>query len=313
MKPLERFVGIDVSKARLDVDLAPKSSRFSVDNSDEGMHSLVERLKSLKPKLVVLEATGGFETIAVAALAEAGLPVVVVNPRKVRDFAKSAGYLAKTDRLDAKALAEFAMAIKPKIREIPDAAAIELKALSARRRQLVEMAVAEKNRLGTAASGVRPNIQAHIAWLKTELKKLDDDLSAFIKDSPLYQEKDKVLRSAPGIGAVISTTLLVDLPELGTLNRKRVSALVGVAPFNRDSGKFRGKRSVWGGRAPVRSALYMGTLCAVRHNPVIKDFYNRLRDAGKPAKVALVACMRKLLTILNSMIKHQRVWQTKPI
>jgi len=310
---VELFVGIDVSKARLDADCAPETKRFSVDNNDKGVASLVERMNEIEPALIVLEATGGYETLAVAALAEAGLPVVIANPRNVRAFARATGRLAKTDALDAQVLAEFAMVIRPKIREIRDAAGAELKAFSTRRRQICEMLVAEGNRLGAAPKAVRPNIEAHISWLKDQLKKLDDDISSFIKTNTVYQEKDQLLKSAPGIGPVISTTLLAGLPELGTLNRKQIAALIGVAPFNRDSGKFRGKRRVWGGRAQVRSALYMGTLVAARHNPVIKDFYTRLIEAGKPAKVALVACMRKLLTILNSMVKHQRAWQSSQL
>lgn len=305
---MELFVGIDVSKTRLDTDCTPDSRSYSVANSDDGVASLVEHLKELDPTLIVLEATGGFEAPAVAALAEAGLPIVVANPRNIRAFARATGRLAKTDALDAKVLAEFAMIIKPKIRDLPDAMNTELKALSTRRRQLIEMLIAEGNRLSTAPKAVRPNIEAHVNWLKSELKKLDSDISSFIKNNAFYQEKDQLLKSAPGIGPVISTMLLSELPELGTLNRKQISALVGVAPFNRDSGKFRGKRRVYGGRANVRTALYMGALVATRHNPVIKEFYARLIEAGKPTKVALVACARKLLTILNSMVKHQRTW-----
>jgi len=310
---VELFVGIDVSKTRLDADCAPESKSYSVENGDQGVAFLVEHLKELDPALIVLEATGGYETAAVAAIAEAGLPVVVVNPRNVRAFARATGRLAKTDALDAQVLAEFAMIIKPKVRDLPDAVSAELKALSTRRRQLIEMLVAERNRLSAAPKPVRPNIEAHINWLKDELKKLDSDISSFIKAHASYQEKDQILKSAPGIGPVISTMLLSELPELGTLNRKQISALVGVAPFNRDSGKFRGKRRVYGGRANVRTALYMGALVATRHNPIIKEFYVRLIEAGKPAKVALVACTRKLLTILNSMVKHQRTWQERSL
>lgn len=306
------FVGIDISKVTADVDFAPKRDGFSVGNSANGVAEIVERLRKRKVDLVVVEATGGFELRVVAGLAEAGMPVVVVNPRQVRDFAKATGRLAKTDAIDAMVLADFAMAVRPEIRVLPDAQAGELKALSARRRQLVEMMVAEKNRLGFADKSVRSNIETHIRWLKAELDKIDDDLSSFIKNNPLWQDKDKLLRSAPGVGPVMSFTLLSDLPELGTLNRKEIAALVGVAPFNRDSGKFRGRRAVWGGRAHIRSALYMGTLSATRFNPVIMKFYQRLLAAGKPPKVAIVACMRKLLTILNSMIMHQRAWSPVP-
>lgn len=303
------FVGIDVSKAQLDVGFAPKSEVLSVGNADEGISTIVEHLAKLDVALVVLEATGGLETRITAALSAAGIPVVVVNPRQVRDFARATGRLAKTDAIDARILAEFAMAVRPKIRALPDEATSELKALSARRRQLTEMIVAEKNRLGSASKSVRPNIEAHIRWLKDELDRIDDDILQLIKNNSSFKGKDTLLRSAPGIGPVISATLLCQLPELGSLNRKQIAALVGVAPFNRDSGKFKGKRVVWGGRTHVRRALYMGTLVATRFNPVIKAFYNRLLEAGKSPKVALVACMRKLLTILNAMIKHQQAWQ----
>lgn len=306
------FAGIDVSKATADVDFAPKRDGFSVGNSADGVAEIVERLRKRKVDLVVVEATGGFELRIVAGLAEAGMPVVVVNPRQVRDFAKATGRLAKTDAIDAMVLADFAMAVRPEIRVLPDAQASEFKALSARRRQLVEMMVAEKNRLGFADKSVRSNIEIHIRWLKAELDKIDDELSSFIKNNPLWQDKDKLLRSTPGVGPVMSFTLLSDLPELGTLNRKEIAALVGVAPFNRDSGMFRGRRAVWGGRAHIRSVLYMGTLSATRFNPVIMKFYQRLLAAGKPPKVAIVACMRKLLTILNSMIMHQRAWSPGP-
>ena len=303
------FVGIDVSKAQLDVGFAPKSEVLSVGNADEGISTIVEHLAKLDVALVVLEATGGLETRITAALSAAGIPVVVVNPRQVRDFARATGRLAKTDAIDARILAEFAMAVRPKIRALPDEATSELKALSARRRQLTEMIVAEKNRLGSASKSVRPNIEAHIRWLKDELDRIDDDILQLIKNNSSFKGKDTLLRSAPGIGPVISATLLCQLPELGSLNRKQIAALVGVAPFNRDSGKFKGKRVVWGGRTHVRRALYMGTLVATRFNPVIKAFYNRLLEAGKSPKVTLVACMRKLLTILNAMIKHQQAWQ----
>lgn len=303
------FVGIDVSKARLDVGFAPKSEVLSVDNADEGIATIVEHLAELDVALVVLEATGGFEAPVVAALSAAGIPVVLINPRQVRDFARATGRLAKTDAIDAQILAEFAMAVRPKIRALPDEATSELKALSARRRQLTEMIVAEKNRLCSASKSVRPHIEAHIRWLKDELDRIDDDILNTIKNNSLFQGKDTLLKSVPGVGPVISATLLSELPELGSLNRKQIAALVGVTPFNRDSGKFRGKRTIWGGRTYVRRALYMGTLSATRFNPVIKEFYHRLLEAGKSPKVALVACMRKLLTILNAIVKYQRAWQ----
>jgi transposase len=309
MDSTDVFVGVDVSKAKLDVDFAPKPCGFTVENDDESILSLTKRLSKLRIALVVVESTGGFETRVVAALAQAGLPVVVVNPKRIRDFAKATGKLAKTDSIDARILADFAMVMRPKIRALPDADARELKALSSRRHQLIEMLVAEKQRLGLANTSVHPNIEAHIRWLKDELDNIDNELSTIIRNNSIWRSNDKLLRSAPGVGPVLSTALLSDLPELGTLNRKQISALVGVAPFNRDSGKFRGKRAIWGGRAHVRSVLYMGTLVATRFNPLIKIFYDRLIAAGKPSKVAIVACMRKLLTILNAMIKHQNAWQ----
>lgn len=308
----EVFAGIDVSKDRLEVGIQPESDIFSVTNDEGGIRDVVERLAKLNLTLVVVEATGGFETEVVAALAAAGIPVAVINPRQARDFAKATGRLAKTDAIDAGVLAEFAQAVRPEARALPDNQASELKALAARRRQLTGMLVAEKNRLALAQKAVRPHIQAHISWLEGELIRLDGDLAALIKDNPAWQNKDVLLRSVPGVGAVISVTLLSGLPELGTLNRKQIAALAGVAPLNRDSGKMKGKRSIWGGRAPVRRALYMGTLVATRFNPVIKEFYDRLIAAGKPPKVALVACMRKLLTILNVMIRHQTSWRYHP-
>jgi len=244
----------------------------------------------------------------VAALAAASLPVVVVNPRQVRDFARATGRLAKTDSLDAQVLAHFAEAVRPEVRSLRDADAQALISLVTRRYQVIAMLVAEKNRLGTALASVRPRIQAHIAWLEEELKTLDGDLSNTLRQSPLWREKDNLLRTVPGVGQQLSLTLLAYLPELGTLDRRRIAALVGVAPFNRDSGTLRGKRTVWGGRARIRAALYMGTLVASRHNPTIRAFYQRLLTAGKPKKLALTACMRKLLSILNAMLKHHSHW-----
>ena len=303
------FVGIDVSKATLDVGFTPGKETVRVANAEEGIAEITKQLAKLEVALVVLEATGGLERHTVAALSAAGIPVVVVNPRQVRDFAKATGRLAKTDAIDAAVLAEFAMAVRPKLRALPDEATSELKALSSRRRQVTGMLVAEKNRLGAAAPSVRPHIEAHIRWLHDELDRIDGDILRLIKNNPRFKSTDTLLRSAPGVGPVISATLLSELPELGLLNRKQIAALVGVAPFNRDSGMLRGKRTVWGGRPYVRRALYMGTLVATRFNPVIKEFYHRLLAAGKSPKVSLVACMRKLLTILNAMIKHQRAWQ----
>jgi transposase len=302
------FVGIDVSKAQLDVALRPTAERWVAANDETGIGTVVERLRAVQPALVVLEATGGLEVVVTTALAAAGLPVVVVNPRQVRDFAKATGQLAKTDALDAQVLAQFAEAVRPTPRPLPDACTQELQALLVRRRQLVQMLTAEKNRLGSAPRGVRTHIQAHITWLERHLARLDDDLAQAIHSSPVWREKDRLLQSAPGVGPVLATTLLASLPELGTLNRKQIAALVGVAPLNRDSGTLRGKRTIWGGRAQVRAALYMATLVATRWNVVIQEFYHRLCHAGKAPKVALTACMRKLLTMLNAMLKQGTPW-----
>tara|TARA_B100002003_G_C14031057_1_gene497009 strand:- start:33 stop:974 length:942 start_codon:yes stop_codon:yes gene_type:complete len=301
-------VGIDVAKDQLDVAVEPGEEHWSVANEQEGIGTLVSRLEELGPALVVLEATGGLELPVTAALAAAELPVVVVNPRQVRDFARATGQLAKTDRLDAHAIARFGEAVKPSPRPLPNAEARALAAKVARRRQVVAMITAEKNRLHTAPLPVRQEILEHIAWLQKSLSKLDTDLGDTLHQSPLWRERDDILRSVIGVGRVLSLTLLVELPELGTVGRRQISSLVGVAPLNRDSGTFRGRRTVWGGRARVRAALYMGTLAATRHNPVIKTFYQRLCAAGKAKKVAITACMRKLLTILNSMLKHRTQW-----
>jgi transposase len=258
--------------------------------------------------MVVLEATAGMEMPVAAALAAIGLPVAVVNPRQVRQFARATGRLAKTDAIDAQVLAQFAQAVQPPLRPLPDADTQQLNALVTRRHQLVEMLAAEKNRLAQAAKSVRIDIQEHIRWLERRLIDLDRDLAATVHESPIWRETDNLLQSAPGVGPVLSTTLLANLPELGRLNGKQIAALVGVAPLNRDSGRFRGKRTIWGGRARVRTALYMGTLVATRYNPVIRPFYQRLLAAGKPKKVALTACMRKLVTILNAMVRSQSSW-----
>ena len=258
---------------------------------------------------MLLEATGGLELPMVVALATAALPVVVVNPRQVRDFAKATGTLAKTDTLDAAVLAHFADAIRPDVRPLRDAETQVLASLVARRHQVVAMLVSEKNRLRRAISAVRPRVEAHIAWPEQELEDLDQELRQTLRQSPLWREKDDLLRTVPGVGEQLSLTLLAYLPELGTLDRRQVAALVGVAPFNRDSGTLRGKRTVWGGRARIRAVLYMGALVASQYNPVIRDFYRRLLAAGKPKKLALTACMRKLLVILNSMLKHRSPWR----
>ena len=306
----EVFIGIDVCKARLDVSRYPDGQRWTFSNDELEIATLIDQFKTQAPALVVLEATGGLEIPLSGALCEAGFPVVVVNPRQVRDFAKSTGRLAKTDTIDAAVLAHFASAIRPEVRPLPSAQARELSGLISRRRQMVEMITAEHNRLATSCGRVSREIQAHITWLEKRLKGLNDDLSKLIRSTPIWAEKDNLLQSAPGVGDVLSGSLLANLPELGTLNRKKIAALVGVAPLNRDSGKLRGKRTVWGGRAEVRRVLYMGTLVATRHNPVIKAFYQRLLQAGKPKKVALTACMRKLLTILNAMLKNRTAWQS---
>ncbi len=313
MEKGKMYVGIDVAKESLEVAVRSSGERWSFSNNETGIGEAVARLRELSPALVVMEATGGLEMPLAAALGVAKVPVAVVNPRQVRDFAKSTGKLAKTDGLDAQVLAHFAAAVRPEPRLLPDAQAQELSYILARRRQLIEMTTAEKNRLGSAPDIVKQRIQAHIAWLKQELANTDYDLRRCVKESPVWREQDNLLRSVPGVGPVLATTLLAELPELGTLNRRQIAALVGVAPFNRDSGTLRGKRTVWGGRAPVRAALYMATLVAARHNPVIRNFYQRLCTAGKAKKVALTASMRKLLTILNAMLKHRTPWCYVPI
>ena len=302
------FIGIDVSKARLDVAIRPSGEGESVANDKTGIKALVKHLGEIQPALIVLEATGGVERQLTCALASAELPVVVVNPRQVRDFAKATGQLAKTDAIDAVVLARFAETVRPVLRPLPDEANLELRALITRRRQITEMMVAERNRLRGASQSVTKRIDAHIHWLEAELQRADKDLDQSIRQSPIWQENEDLLRSVPSIGPVISRTLLAELPELGQLNRKQIAALVGIAPLNWDSGTLRGRRAIWGGRASVRAVLYMAALVASRHNTVMRVFYKRLREAGKAPKVALVACMRKLLTILNAMIKHKTRW-----
>ena len=301
-------VGIDVAKAELVVAVRPGDARWRVPNDARGLARLRVRLRHLAPALVVLEATGGYERAAVAAIAATQLPVVVVNPRQVRDFARATGQLAKTDRIDADILALFAERVRPTPRPLPDAVSAALDALLRRRRQLVGMLGAERNRLKHAVGPVRRGIRHHIRWLECQLDTVDQDLDDSIQRSPVWRAKDNLLRSVPGVGPIVSRTHLGELPELGQLNRKRIAALVGVAPLARDSGTLRGKRIVWGGRAPVRAALYMSALVAAHHNPVIRAFYRRLVAAGKPKKVALIACMRKLLTILNAMLRTNTAW-----
>jgi transposase len=310
MEQQTQFVGIDVAKNRLDVAIRPSGERWTVEQTPEAIAGLVQRLTTLAPTLIVLEATGGLEAAVVAAIAVAGLAIAVVNPRQVRDFAKATGKLAKTDALDAAVLAHFAEAVRPIPRSLPDLELQELQALLTRRRQLVEMRVAEQNRRAACRSAkVIKNLEIHLQWLAQQIKNLDKDLTQRLQSSPIWREKEDLLRSVPGVGPVLSFTLVSDLPELGTLNHKQIAALVGVAPLNCDSGKFKGRRRVWGGRAQVRAALYMGALVAIRHNPVIRAFYQRLRTAGKLPKVALTACMHKLLTVLNAMVKHRTPWQ----
>jgi transposase len=313
MSTVAVYVGIDVSKTQLDVAFRPLQPRLCVAQDEQGIARLVTHLREVQPATIVLEATGGLELPLASALAAAALPIAVVNPRQVRDFAKGTGQWAKTDRLDAEVLAHFAEAIRPPVRPLPDDAMQRLSALVARRRQLIEMLTAEKNRLGSALPAIRPEIQAHISWLEQRLRGLDEELEATIRSSPIWRAQDDMLQSMPGVGPVLAITLLAELPELGRLNRREIAALVGVAPLNQDSGAWRGARRVWGGRAQIRRSLYMGTLAATQHNPLIKRFYQRLRAAGKAAKVALVACMRKLLTILNAMMKHQTPWRTVTI
>jgi len=302
------FVGMDVSQDTVDVAAHPGTA-FQIANTEQGITVAVERLQALAPTVIVLEATGGLEVPLAGALAAVGLPVVVVNPRQVRDFARATGQLAKTDRLDAQVLARFADAIRPPIRPVPDEQTQALAALVARRRQLIEMLTAEKNRLRLTARALQPRVQAHITWLEAELDHLNTDLTTTMRQSPVWREKEDVLRSVPGVGPVLTTTLLANLPELGTLTRKEVAALAGVAPFPRDSGTLKGRRAIWGGRAHVRAALYMAALVATRKNPVIRTFYQRLCQAGKAKKLALTACMRKLLTILNAMVKNGTPWR----
>ena len=306
-----RYIGIDVSKAQVDVAVRPTGQRWVVCYDETGVEELVVQMVDLSPALVLLEASGGLEQPLVAALAAAALPVVVVNPRQVRDFARATGTLAKTDALDAAVLAHFADAVRPSVRPLRDAETQVLNSLVARRHQVMTILVSEKNRLGTAISTVRPRIEAHIAWLEQELRDLEEVLRQTLHRSPVWREKYELLRSVPGVGEQLSVTLLAELPELGTLGRKEIAALVGVAPFSRDSGPHRGKRTVWSGRTRVRAALYMGALVASRWNPVFRDFYQRLLAAGKPKKLALTACMRKLLIILNNMVKSGRHWDSQ--
>jgi transposase len=306
------YVGIDVAKAELALDTRPAPAPWTAANDAAGVRDTVARLTALAPALVVLEATGGYELALVAALSAAGLPVVVVNPRQVRDFARATGQLAKTDRIDAGVLALFGERVRPEVRPLADEALHALDALLTRRRQLLEMLQAERNRLGQAtgahARPVRQSLTQHVAYLERELRVTDSELERRVRESPAWREHEDLLRSVPGVGRVTALTLIGELPELGRLTRQQIAKLVGVAPMARDSGTLRGRRTVGAGRASVRAVLYMAALVATRRNPVIRAFYTRLLAAGKPKKLALTACMRKLLTILNAMAKHRTRW-----
>lgn len=305
----ECFVGIDVSKDTLDIGLYPTRETLRVPNDQNGLDELIKRLAPIAPQLIVFEATGGYETLAVSSLAAAGLAVVVVNARQIRDFAKSIGQLAKTDAIDAGVIARFASAVRPELRAVKDNRTQELTGLVARRRQIVEMIVAETNRIRTASRRNRRDIQTHIHWLQKRLDQIDAEIKHDIQNGPLWRTTDQILQSTPGVGPTTSAMLISCVPELGQLNRKKIASLIGVAPLSRDSGRFKGRRMIWGGRAQVRSVLYMATLSAIRFNPIIRQFYQRLRKAGKCFKVALVACMRKLLIILNAMVRDQTKWR----
>lgn len=308
---MSEFIGIDVSKETLDVAAHTSGTRLQAQNSEQGLKSLCEQLAALAPQLVVMEASGGYERLCAAALAQAGVPVAVVNARQVRAFALATGVLAKTDAVDARVLAHFAAAVRPAVRPLPDEQRAALDEILGRRRQLVGMLVMEKNRLAQARTpGVRRDIKSLIAVLEKRIQGCDGELQRLIQASPVWRAQEDLLRSFNGIGPVNARVLLVELPELGTLNRKQIAALVGLAPIARDSGQHRGRRFIAGGRGQVRTTLYMATVCAIRANAVIRGFYQRLREAGKPAKVALVACMRKILTILNAMVRSQTRWQS---
>ena len=306
------FVGIDVSKASLEVALRPSGKQQSFSNDGDGIARLVQWLRVEAPSLIVLEATGKFELRVARALAEEGLLFNIINPRQSRAFAKATGILAKTDRIDALVLARFAEVLQPEARPLKTEETEALNDLVTRRRQVVEMITAEKNRQVTASKRVRRDIQAHIRWLEKRLEDLNDDIDDLIRQSPLWREKDKLLQSVTGVGPVLASTILASLPELGSLNRKQIAALVGVAPFNRESGRYKGKQKIQGGRALVRNVLYMGTVAGIRANPVLRIFYERLVAKGKPKKLALTACMRKLLVILNTMLKNGTCWQNQP-
>ena len=309
----KRYVGVDVGLRSFDVAVRPDGLHWVVPYTPEGVSKFVKRMNNLRPQLVVMEACGNLERSLARALESGDIPVAVMNPRQVRDFAKSIGRLAKTDKLDAAVLARFAETIRPEPRPLPDEGEEQLRDLLARRRQLVDMITAEKNRLRRASPSVHTGIEAHLQWLGEELKKLEEEIRQRQGSNTVWKEKAQLLESTPGVGAVVSATLVGFLPELGTLDRRKISSLVGVAPFNCDSGVRKGKRAVWGGRAQVRSALYMSVMAGIRCNDRIRSFYQRLREQGKPAKAALVACMRKLLTILNAMVRDGKPWESEPV
>lgn len=305
----QQWVGIDVCQKYLDIYVRPQGKLFQVTNDEIGISKLVQTLKNIQPELIVLEATGGMEIDAVIKLNKAGLAVAVINPRQARDFAKATGKLAKTDVIDAKILAHFADAIRPEVRQISDESSRQLEDLVARRRQISDMITAEKNRRRGKTNSVKASIDEHIEWLEEQLKEIESQIKSAIAVNPDWKQKMDLLTTVPGIGEVVAVTLISSLPELGTISHKSISYLVGVAPLNKDSGKFRGKRKIWGGRTKVRCMLYMAALVAVRFNPVIKAFYKRLVHKGKLKKIALTACMHKLLIILNAMMKNNSSWK----
>ncbi len=313
MAKSERFIGIDVSKAALDVHLLPDGKAFKFDNDLDGIKAICKKLKKFRPHLIVLEATGGLQIPVASALSLKDLPLVIINPRQARDFARATGRLAKTDTIDAEVLALFGQTIRPEVRPLKDDQTQELSALMSRRNQLIGMLVMEKNRLSCSFGSIRDDISKHIEQLEELLNDINNRLNRLVRQSPLWRAKDDLLQSVPGVGPVLSTALLANLPELGALNRRAIAALVGVAPMNCDSGKFRGKRKIWGGRSNVRSILYMATMTAIRFNPVLKKFYERLIDLGKPHKVACTAAMRKLLIILNAIIRTEQPWAHAPV
>ena len=308
MSNTQQFIGIDVAKQHLDLGCWPSTETERFENQSEDIEKLVQKCLQLAPFRIIVEATGGYERSVVAALELSKLPVVVVNPRQTRDFAKALGVLAKTDKIDSLVLARFGQAILPELKPVTSEKLREMRALVQRRRQLIRLFVAEKNRMENVHPAVEKDIQRHLGWLEKEIKKYDDKLDNILKSSPNWRFNDQLLRSVPGVGPTLSKTLLSELPELGQLNRKKIAALVGLAPFNNDSGQKHGQRSTWGGRASVRSVLYMGAFTARQYNPVVKELYDRLIASGKPYKVAMTACMRKLLVILNAILRTQSFW-----